>query len=84
LRKNSLGKNLFDVNLEYFHPVKQKPNLPDPSGPLSLALSETVLSTAIAATNIKVTKALNEAEVKKSASRACETYSFLMSAQKYN
>ena len=65
--------------LKYFHPVKQKPDLPDPSGPLSQA----VPPTAIAAANVKVAEALNDAEVKKSASRARGTYSFLTSAQKY-
>ena len=65
--------------LKYFHPVKQKPDLPDPNGPLSQSLP----STAIAAANVKVTDALNEAEVKKSASRTRGTYSFLTSAQKY-
>ena len=65
--------------LKYFHPVKQKPDLPDPSGPLS----QTVPPTAIAAANIKVTEALNEAEVRQSASRSRGTYSFLTPAQKY-
>ena len=59
--------------------MKQKPDLPDPSGPLSQA----VPPTAIAAANVKVAEALNDAEVKKSASRARGTYSFLTSAQKY-
>ena len=66
-------------NLKYFHPVKQKSDLPDPSG----SLNETVPLTAVAAVNVKVAEALNEAEVKKSASRACGAYSFLTSAQKY-
>ena len=35
--------------------------------------------TAIAAANVKVTEALNKAEAKKSADKACGTYSFLMS-----
>ena len=65
--------------LKYFHPVKQKSNLPDLRGPLSQSLPPT----AIAAANIKVSEALNEAEVKKSASMACGTYLFLTSAQKY-
>ena len=49
--------------LPYFHPVKQKPDLPDPSGPLK----EKVLPAAIAAANAKVVEAINEAELKKSA-----------------
>ena len=65
--------------LKYFHPVKQKPDLPDPSGPLR----KKVPSTAIAAANGKVTEAINEAKVKKRASRARGTYSFLTPAQKY-
>ena len=69
---------MFNVNLEYFNPLKQKPDLPDPSGPLSEALP----SIAIVAANVKVAEALNEGEVKKSASRAHGTYSFLMSTQK--
>ena len=39
--------------------------------------------TAIVAVNVKVNEALNEAELKKNASRACGTYSFLMLVQKY-
>jgi len=39
---------------DYFHPVKQKPDLPDPSG----SLSETVPLTAIASVNVKVGKHL--------------------------
>ena len=49
--------------LTYFHPVKQKPDLPDPSGPLK----EKVPPAAIAAANAKVVEAINKAEVKKSA-----------------
>ena len=64
---------------KYFHPVKQKLDLPDPSGPLR----EKVPPTAIAAANAKVTDAINKAEVKKRASRARGTYSFLTPAQKY-
>ena len=52
--------------LTYFHPVKQKPNLPDPSGPLK----EKVPPAAIAAANGKVFEAIDEEEVKKRASRA--------------
>lgn len=44
--------------LKYFHAVKKKLDLPDPIGPLS----KIVLSTAIAAANVKVTKTLNESE----------------------
>ena len=65
--------------LKYFHPLREKPDLPDPSGPLR----ETVPPTAIVAANVKVNEALNEAELKKSASRARGTYSFLTPAQKY-
>ena len=64
--------------LKYFCPLREKPDLPDPSGPLR----ETVLSTAIVAANAKVNEALNEAELKKSASRARGMYSFLTPAQK--
>ena len=48
--------------LKYFRPLREKPDLPDPSGPLR----ETVPPTAIVEANVKV----NEAELKKSASRA--------------
>ena len=65
--------------LKYFHSVKQKPDLPDPSGPLR----EKVLPTAIATANAKVAEAIDEAEVKKRASRARGTYSFLTPAHKY-
>ena len=44
--------------LNYFHPVKQKQDLPDPSGPLS----ELIPSTAIASTNVKVLAALEDGE----------------------
>ena len=47
--------------LTYFYPVKQKPDLPDPSGPLK----EKVPPAAIAAASAKVVEAINEAEVKK-------------------
>ena len=43
-------------------PLREKPDLPDPSG----ALRETVPSTAIVEANVKVNEALNEAELKKS------------------
>ena len=49
--------------LTYFHPVKQKPHLPDPSGPLI----EKLPPAAIAAANAKVVEAIDEAEIKKSA-----------------
>ena len=39
----------------------------------------TVLPTAIAAANVKVTEPLNKAEAKKSVSKACGAYSLLMS-----
>ena len=67
--------------LTYFHLVKQKPDLPDPmaSGPLS----KKVPPTAIASANAKVVEAIEEAEVRKSASRARGNYSFLTPAQKY-
>ena len=61
--------------LNYFHPLKEKRDLPDPSGPLR----ETVLSTAIVEAIMKV----SEAELKKSASRAHGTYSFLTPVQKF-
>ena len=48
--------------LTYFHPVKQKADLPDPSGPLK----EKVPPAAIAAANTKVVEAIDEAEVKRS------------------
>ena len=44
--------------LKYFRPLREKPDLPDPSGPLR----ETVPPTEIVKTNVKV----NEAELKKS------------------
>ena len=59
--------------LKYFRPLREKPDLPDPSAPLR----ETVPLTAIVKANVKVNEVLNEAELKKSASRACGTYSFL-------
>ena len=48
--------------LKYFCPLREKPDLPDPSGPLREAVSPT----AIVEANVKV----NEAELKKSASWA--------------
>ena len=65
--------------LMYFHPVKQKPDLPDPSGPLK----EKVPPAAIAAANAKVVESIDEAEVKKKASSTHGNYSFLTPAQKY-
>ena len=41
--------------LTYFHPVRQKPDLPDPSGPLK----EKVPPAAIAAANAKVVEAID-------------------------
>ena len=61
--------------LKYFRPLREKPDLPDPSGPLR----ETVPPTTIVVANVKV----NEAELKKNVSRARGMYSFLMPAQKY-
>ena len=61
--------------LKYFCPLREKPDLPDPSAPLR----KTVPPTAIVEPNVKV----NEAELKKNASRACRTYSFLTPMQKY-
>ena len=55
--------------------MREKPHLPDPSGPLM----ETVLPAAIVAANMKV----NKVELKKIASRARGMYSFLTPAQKY-
>ena len=43
--------------------MKQKPHLPDPSGPLI----EKLPPAAIAAANAKVVEAIDEAEIKKSA-----------------
>ena len=52
--------------LKFVRPLKQKgPDLPDPAGPLS----EKIPSTAIAAANVKVEKALEEDKVKRSESR---------------
>ena len=51
--------------LKYFRPLREKPDLPDPSGPLR----ETVPPTTIVAANAKVNEALNEVELKKSASK---------------
>ena len=65
--------------LNYFCPLREKPDFPDPSGPLKKA----VPPTAIVVVNMKVNEALNEAELKKSASRARGTYSNLTSARKY-
>ena len=56
--------------LKYFCPLREKPDLPDPSAPLR----ETVPPTAIVEANVKVNEALNEAELKKSASWACGMY----------
>ena len=44
--------------LSYFRPVKQKQDLPGPSGPLN----ELIPSTAIASANVKVHAALEEGE----------------------
>ena len=60
--------------------MKQKPDLPDPSGPLKEAVPRTAIA---AAANVKVTEAFNETEVKKSASRTHESNAFLTSAQKH-
>ena len=65
--------------LKYVRPLKQKPDLPDPRGPLS----ENVPPTAIAAANVKVVEALDEADEKKSLSRTRGKYSFTTPAQKY-
>ena len=42
--------------LKYFRTLREKPDLPDPSGPLR----ETVQPTAIVAVNVKVNEALND------------------------
>ena len=55
--------------------MREKPHLPDPSGPLR----ETVPPAAIVAANVKI----NEAEIKKIANRARGMYSFLTPTQKY-
>ena len=47
--------------LKYFCPLREKPDLPDPSG----LLRETVPPTAIVAANVKVIDTLNEAELKR-------------------
>ena len=44
--------------LKYFRHLREKPDLPDPSGPLRVALPPT----AIVAVNMKVNEALNEVE----------------------
>ena len=63
--------------LNYFRPVKQKLDLPDPSGPLSK-----LPSTAIASANVKVLAALEDGEeMKKKVSRG--PYLSLTPAQKY-
>ena len=46
--------------LKYFRPLREKPDLPDPSAPLR----ETVPPTATVEANVKVSEALNEAELK--------------------
>ena len=61
----------YDVYLEILSSFEgEATDLPDPSGPLR----ETVLPTAIVTVNVKVNEALNEAELKRSASRAYGTY----------
>ena len=47
--------------LKYFRPLREKPDLPDPSAPLR----KTVPPTAIVEANVKVNEAFNEAELKK-------------------
>ena len=61
LPKYSLGKMHTMSILKYFHPLREKPNLPDPSSPLR----ETVPPTAIFEAKVKV----NAAELKKIASQ---------------
>ena len=64
--------------LNYFHPVKQKQDLLDPSGPLS----ELIPSTAIASANVKVLAALEDGEeMKNKVSRG--PYLSLTPAQNY-
>ena len=64
--------------LKYFRPLREKPDLPDPSAPLR----ETVPPTAIL--EAKVNEALNEASgIEEKCKRACGTYSFLTPVQKY-
>ena len=46
---------------KYFHPLREKPDLPDPNG----LFRETVPLTAIVAVNVKVNEALNEVELKR-------------------
>jgi len=45
-------------------------------------LKEKVSKTAIVAANAKIDEAIDEAEVRKRASRACGTYLFMIQAQK--
>ena len=64
--------------LNYFHPVKQRQDLPDPSGPLS----ELKPLTVIASANVKVLATLEDGEeMKKKVNRG--PYSSLTPAQKY-
>ena len=64
--------------LKSMRPLKEKPDLPDPTGPLS----EKVPSQAIAAANVKVIEALEEVQEKKSR-RSRGSYVSLTPAQKY-
>ena len=63
--------------LKYLHPLKQKQDLPDSSGPLS----EKIPSTAIASANVKVLEALEEGEENKRKSQG--PYLSLPPDQKY-
>ena len=55
--KNYLGDNVAKMLiLKYMRPLKEKPDLPDPT----CSLSEKVPSQAIAAANVKVIEALEE------------------------
>ena len=63
--------------LKYVRPLKQKPDLPDPSG----CLSEQIPSTAIASANVKVLEALKCGEEKKKRPRG--PYLSLTPSQKY-
>ena len=47
--------------MKYFRPLREKPDLRDPSG----LLREAVQPTAIVAANVKVNEALNEVELKR-------------------
>lgn len=65
--------------LKFFKPVKKKPDLPDPDGPLSSA----VPSSAISSANTKVLEALTNIEENKKRTRGPYLGLAITSAQKY-